>query len=100
VSGGVRIVVRVIPRAARTQIAGIRHGALLIRLAAPPVEGAANEALISFVATVFDVRRSAVTLVSGKRSRDKRIAIDGITPEQLRESLRGLLDEARPTVEG
>jgi hypothetical protein len=79
--------VRVIPRAARTQIAGIRRGALLVRLAAPPVEGAANEALISFIATVFDVRRRAVTLLSGERRRDKRLAISGITPERIRESL-------------
>ena len=90
VPGGVHLVVRVIPRAARTQIAGIRRGALLVRLAAPPVEGAANEALISFIATVFDVRRRAVTLLSGERRRDKRLAISGITPERIRESLEQL----------
>ena len=87
VPGGVHLAVRVIPRAARTQIAGTRHGALLVRLAAPPVEGAANQALIAFLATLLDVPRGCVTLVSGDRSRTKQVAIEGMTPARLRESL-------------
>jgi uncharacterized protein (TIGR00251 family) len=83
----VQVAVRVVPRAAKTQIAGIRNGALLVRLAAPPVEGAANEALLEHLAALFNVRRSAVTLVSGQRSRDKRVAIEGATPTRLRELL-------------
>jgi len=83
----VQVAVRVVPRAATTQIAGMRNGALLVRLAAPPVEGAANEALLEHLATLFNVRRSAVTLVSGQRSRDKRVAIEGATPTRLRELL-------------
>ena len=80
-AAGVTVEVRVIPRAARSGIAGTRDGALLIRLNAPPVEGAANDELIAVIAKAVGVPRRAVTLVSGERSRTKRIAISGITPE-------------------
>ena len=93
VPGGVHLAVRVIPRAGRTQITGIRHGALLVRLAAAPHEGAANEALIKFISSVLGIRRGAVELISGDRSRDKRLAIDGITLEKIRESLERLLTQ-------
>ena len=89
----VQVAVRVIPRAAKTQIVGIRNGALLVQLAAPPVEGAANEALLAHLATAFNVRHSAVRLVSGQRSRDKRVAIEGATPTRLRELLTQLAEQ-------
>lgn len=79
------LVVRVIPRAKKTACAGTRDGALLIRLAAPPVEGAANEALVEFLAGLFHVPRRAVRIVSGERARLKRIAVDGVTPEQIQQ---------------
>jgi uncharacterized protein (TIGR00251 family) len=62
----------------------MRGDALLVRLAAPPVEGAANDALIRLLADTFDVPRRAVTLLSGERSRDKRVAIEGRTPAEAR----------------
>ena len=80
-STGVTIDVRVIPRAARSGVAGTRDGALLVRLNAPPVEGAANEELIAVIAKAAGVPRRAVTIVSGERNRTKRIAISGMTPE-------------------
>ena len=76
---GVVIDVRVIPRAAKAGLAGVRGGALLVRLSAPPVEGAANEELIAVLAKALDVPRRAVTIVSGERSRTKRVAVAGIT---------------------
>jgi uncharacterized protein (TIGR00251 family) len=76
--------VRVIPRARKTEYAGERDGALLVRLAAPPVEGAANDALVEFLAAALGLPRRAVRIVSGERSRRKRVAIDGMTPEQVR----------------
>lgn len=76
--------VRVIPRAKKTECAGTRDGALLIRLAAPPVEGAANDALVDFLATLLRVPRRAVHIVSGERSRLKRVVVDGVTDEQVR----------------
>jgi uncharacterized protein (TIGR00251 family) len=56
----------------------MRGGAVLIRLAAPPVEGAANDALIEFLSDVLDLPRRSVRIVSGETSRDKRVAIAGV----------------------
>ena len=75
--------VRVVPRAGRTALAGRRGDALLVRLAAAPVEGAANEALIEFLAEVFDCRRSDISITSGQKSRDKRVRIAGMTQDEL-----------------
>ena len=70
--------IRVIPRSPRTRVDGRRGNAILVRLAAPPVDGAANDALIAFLSDALDVPRRDVTLVSGERSRDKRVRIDGV----------------------
>lgn len=78
---GVVIDVRVIPRAARSGLAGTRGRALLVRLKAPPVEGAANTELIEVLSEAFGVPRRAITLVSGERSRSKRVRIDGVSVE-------------------
>ena len=78
------VTVRVIPRAKRNEFAGERHGALVVRLAAPPVEGAANDALIEFLARALGVPRRAVRIVGGERSRNKRVAIAGVTDAQVR----------------
>jgi uncharacterized protein (TIGR00251 family) len=77
--GGCWLTVRVIPRAGRSEVAGERGQALVVRLAAPPVEGAANVALVSFLAAALDVPRRAVVIVSGERSRDKRLRVEGVT---------------------
>ena len=70
--------IRVIPRAAKPGIAGTRDGAVLIRLAAPPVEGAANAELIDILATALDRPRRAVTIIAGERGRTKRVRVSGI----------------------
>jgi uncharacterized protein len=75
---GIELDVRVIPRARKDEIAGTRGGALLVRLAAPPVEGAANAALIELIAHQLDVPRKAVRIVGGERARDKRVEVAGI----------------------
>jgi len=80
--------IRVIPRAKRTEVAGERDGALVVRLAAPPVEGAANSALIDFLASVLDLPRRSIRIVSGEHSRRKRVAIAGMTTEEVRAILR------------
>lgn len=79
--------VRVIPRARKTELAGTRDGAVLVRLAAPPVEGAANDALVAFLADRLHLPRRSFRIVSGEKSRRKRIAVEGITPEALRDLL-------------
>jgi uncharacterized protein (TIGR00251 family) len=81
---GATIEVRVIPRARKTELAGSRQGALLIRLAAPPLEGAANDALIAFLAGNLQVSARAVRTVAGERSRQKRILIAGLGADDVR----------------
>ena len=71
-----------IPRAGRSGFAGLRDGALLVRLAAAPVDGAANDELIALIAKTLRIPRRDVTIVSGERSRSKRIRIAGIDREQ------------------
>ncbi|MCH7874006.1 MAG: YggU family protein [Gemmatimonadetes bacterium] len=70
--------VHVQPRAAKTEVAGLHGDAIKIRLKAPPVEGAANDALIRFLAKKLGVPRHAVRIVSGATSRTKRVSVDGI----------------------
>jgi uncharacterized protein (TIGR00251 family) len=72
--------VRVTPRAGRSAIAGVRDGVLLVRLAAAPVDGAANAELIETIARALGVPKRDVTIVSGERSRQKRVRIAGMDP--------------------
>lgn len=83
-SEGVRLRVRVQPRASRTEVAGLYGDAVRIRLTAPPVNGAANEELLRFLAEKLSVPRSAVRLISGKTSRSKVVSVGGIDLEQAR----------------
>jgi uncharacterized protein (TIGR00251 family) len=73
-----RFTVYVQPRAARTQVAGMHDGCVKVRLAAPPVDGAANAELIAFVAGKLDVPKSRVHLVAGETSRRKTLSVDGV----------------------
>jgi uncharacterized protein len=78
--------VRVVPRASKSQIVGAHDGALKIRIAAAPIEGAANAELIKVLARTFDVPKSAVEIVSGETSKTKQIRIAGVgNAEKLRQ---------------
>src|SRR2546421_1563666 len=77
--GTVIFSVRVQPRASKDEIAGEMGGALKVRLRAPAVEDRANEALVEFLAQLLKTPRSAVRILSGERSRKKRIEIHGVT---------------------
>jgi uncharacterized protein (TIGR00251 family) len=85
--------IRVIPRAAKSAITGKRGDALLVRLAAPPVDGAANAALVEFVARAFGRPKRDVTIVSGHKSRDKRVSIDGLSEADLSARLSAILND-------
>lgn len=85
--GGTYLEVRVVPRAATSALAGERDGALLVRLAAPPVDGKANDALVTFLAGAIDLPRRRVHLVQGTTSRHKRVLIDGLSPADVRRRL-------------
>ena len=84
---GVVLDVRVIPRAAKSQIAGTRADALLVRLNAPPVDSAANDELIRLLADTLGIARRHVEIVSGHRSRAKRVRITGVTSADIAEKL-------------
>jgi uncharacterized protein (TIGR00251 family) len=84
VEGGVRIRVRVTARAQQNTIEGVIGDALKVRVAAPPVDGQANAALVALVAETFGVARSAVAIVAGEGSRDKIVAINGVSIAQAR----------------
>ena len=84
---GVIIDVRVIPRAGRSGPAGVREGALLLRLKAAPVDGAANAEMIDVLAKILDVPRRAVTVLSGHQSRRKRVAVAGISMADVERAL-------------
>jgi uncharacterized protein (TIGR00251 family) len=84
--GRVRFTVRVQPRASTTELAGAYGDALKIRLAAPPVDGAANEALVIFLAQIFSVSRYDVRILAGEGGRSKLIEIRGITERNVRDA--------------
>lgn len=88
---GVRFDVRVVPRGSRTGIEGVRDGALLVRVTAPPVEGAANNAVVAAVADALNVPRRDVLLVSGERGRRKTIAVPTLSEIELRRRLSAIL---------
>jgi uncharacterized protein (TIGR00251 family) len=88
------VAVRVSTRAARSEISGVRNDVLHVRLTAAPVEGAANEALITLFARTFNLPKRGVRIVAGARSRTKRVELVGIDPPALASRLEGLLPTA------
>jgi uncharacterized protein len=92
-STGVVLELALLPNARRNEWAGLHDGALRLRLLAPPVDGAANQALMRWLADQFGVRLSQVELVSGTLSRRKRVALT-CTPEQWRHWLSMLPNSA------
>lgn len=84
--------VRVIPRSARSKIDGRRGDAILVRLAAPPVEGAANEALIELLSREFHLPKRQITIVSGAASRNKRVEITGVPDADIQVRLSDILN--------
>jgi uncharacterized protein (TIGR00251 family) len=85
--GGVLLSVRVVPRSARNEIAGVQANALKVRLNAPPVGGAANAALVALVAKSLRVPQRDVEIVSGLASRLKTLRIVGMCPEDVQSRL-------------
>jgi uncharacterized protein (TIGR00251 family) len=81
VTGKVVFKVQVVPRASRTEIVGAHNGALRVRLAAPPVAGAANDELVQLLAKTFKVARSSVKIVSGQSARLKQVSVEGATTD-------------------
>ena len=84
--------VRVQPRASKDEVVGWAGATLRVRVTAAPVDGEANQALLSLLARVFRVSRSAVTLVRGSHARDKLVSVQGCSLETLEARMKvGLL---------
>lgn len=85
--GALIFTVRAVPRASKSEIAGSRDGALKVRLASPPVDGAANAELIKLLAKTFGVSKSAVEIIGGQTSKTKLVKVLNAKPEILSEFL-------------
>lgn len=90
--GSLLLRLHVQPRAATNGLAGIQGDLLKLRLTTPPVDGRANEAVIAYLAKLFRLPKSALTLVSGRQSRIKTVRIVGADGHQLRATLVAILD--------
>jgi uncharacterized protein (TIGR00251 family) len=92
--GAIRFEVHAKPRAKKSRAIGERGDAIEIALAAPPVDGAANAELLRFVASFLDLPKRHVTLVRGETSREKLLAVTGISLADLECRLRAAFDSA------
>ena len=88
-TGALKLKVRVIPNAKKTEFTGYRADELVLRLNAPAIEGKANKAATEFVSEYFGVPRSAVVIVSGEKSRHKIFQIVGLKSSDLERKLTG-----------
>ena len=76
---GVRINLRVIPRSPRTKVDGVREGRLLVRVTAPPVDDAANDAVVEALSQTLDVPKRSIRIVTGATARNKTVEVAGVT---------------------
>lgn len=83
VEGGARFTVYVQPRAKKNQISGVHGEAIKVRVAAPPIDGAADKALTAFIAKRLGVRKSVVRILRGETSRQKVIEVEGVTVQTV-----------------
>ena len=86
-SEGVTMRLHLQPRSSKTEICGIQGDELKVRVTAPPVEDAANRLCIEFFAKLFKLPKSAVSIMSGHKSRHKRLFISGVTMKDARNAL-------------
>ncbi|HKQ93628.1 MAG TPA: DUF167 domain-containing protein [Blastocatellia bacterium] len=93
--GVVTFNVRVQPRASKNGVVGELDGVLKIRLAAPPVEGQANEELIRLLAELFDAPRRRIAILSGQTSKNKVVGVSGISIDEASRILAEVLDRLR-----
>jgi len=92
---GVVLAVRAQPRARRAGIVGQHAGALKVAVAEAPEKGKANEAILQLLCSALGLRRSQVLLLSGEASRNKKVLLVGVDPDQLRARIHRLTAESR-----
>lgn len=82
IEGGCRIHLHVVPRASRTQVMGLHDGRVKLQVAAPPVDGEANAAIIKWAAKLLGVTRDSVHIASGATGKRKTVAVSGVSREE------------------
>ncbi len=95
---GAALTIRVTPRARKTEFGGVlEDGTVRIRVAAPPVEGKANKALVKYLSELFGVRKNKIEIVAGEKGLDKIISIDGMSAAVAEERIQAYVeaDEVR-----
>ncbi|MCL2878220.1 MAG: DUF167 domain-containing protein [Acidobacteria bacterium] len=85
---GLQVRIHVQPRAQRSELAGTYNGALKIKVAAPPVDDAANRAIVDFFAALLDVPKSRVRIIAGLKSRNKTLLVEGVSSDRFITALR------------
>lgn len=91
---GLSFDIRVNPNASRAEIAGFAQGLLKVKVTAPPVEGAANEACIALIAKKMGLRKNQVKIAAGSRGRTKTILVSGVAKADLEQKLWALASDA------
>jgi len=94
-ASGVRLDVRVIPRASRSTLDGVREGRLVLRVTAPPVDSAANEAVVRLLADALQVPKSAIAIVGGATGRSKTVELRGQAAAAISSTLERLLSDVK-----
>ena len=90
---GAALTIRVTPRARKTEFGGVlEDGTVRIRIAAPPVEGKANKALVKYLSELFGVRKNKIEIVAGEKGLDKIISIDGMSAAVAEERIQAYLE--------
>lgn len=84
---GCRIHLHVVPRASRTAVVGLHDGRVKLAVAAPPVDGEANDAIVRFFAKALGVGRDAVVITSGATGKRKTIEVEGVSADEARAAL-------------
>jgi len=89
---GAALTLRITPRARKTEFAGVlEDGILRVRVAAPPVEGKANAALLTFLAKVLGVRKSRIEIIAGERGLDKIVSVLDLSAEEVQSRIQAWL---------
>ena len=92
--GGAAITVHVLTRTSKSEIAGVLDdGTLKVKLNAPPLEGKANKELIKLLAKEFNIPKSSIEIVAGKNSKQKIVALIGITPDEVNKQIGKILSK-------
>jgi hypothetical protein len=90
---GAALTIRVTPRARKTELGGVlEDGTVRIRVAAPPVEGKANKALVKYLSELFGIRKNKIEIVAGEKGLDKIISIDGMPATEVEERIQEYLE--------